>query len=305
VRKFSYFKKKLYKTPLVEEVTWADEFMLKGNNYEMPCFLVYGESRIKSGGEICYFDTLGTASFSLITGGRGIFTVNVRNIPVGPGDLLLCRSNLSHRLKATYGACLTKVYCAIYGNILMTHLSNNCIPPEIYVIHDATSAFSPVFARVKKLLADATEKGIDTNIQSLLAYEFLYILMENCRPVLTGANENFNNFLHLLMQTLMKTHTLESMASKYSCSVPTLIRLFHKHCGMPPLKYLKKIRMEYAAQLLSHPDLSLKNIMEYCGYSDKSYFIREFRAFFNTTPLKYRKQLGGKREFMDGLRLPL
>ncbi len=52
---------------------------------------------------------------------------------------------------------------------------------------------------------------------------------------------------------------------------------------------LKKCRCEKAAQLLLETDLSVKQIIELCGYENDSFFRKNFYAEFGKTPLEYRK----------------
>jgi AraC-like DNA-binding protein len=48
------------------------------------------------------------------------------------------------------------------------------------------------------------------------------------------------------------------------------------------------MRMQYALQLLSSNSMQIKNIEEECGYRSTSFFIKEFKKYFNETPRNYR-----------------
>lgn len=66
---------------------------------------------------------------------------------------------------------------------------------------------------------------------------------------------------------------------------------FKKMLGIPPTKYIIKLRMQYAIELLENSDLSINEIALMCGYKDTNFFIRTFKEIFNVSPLVYRKSL--------------
>ncbi len=69
-----YYKKRLYRSELVTETSWADRFMLKSSGLKLPCLLVYGETVMKSRASAGGFDQQGY-SFNLVTGGEGVFHI--------------------------------------------------------------------------------------------------------------------------------------------------------------------------------------------------------------------------------------
>lgn len=55
-------------------------------------------------------------------------------------------------------------------------------------------------------------------------------------------------------------------------------------------KYIKKVRMEKAKDLLLNTPLSVKEISKRVGYSSDSYFCKSFFKDFEITPDKFRNQ---------------
>ena len=58
--------------------------------------------------------------------------------------------------------------------------------------------------------------------------------------------------------------------------------------GHTPVEYLNIYRIDQASYLLRTGCEELINIAYSCGFKDFSYFIRMFKKFKGTTPLKYR-----------------
>lgn len=72
-------------------------------------------------------------------------------------------------------------------------------------------------------------------------------------------------------------------------SVSQLARLFRSQKGISPLRYLKQVRVERAAQLLHSSTEAVSLIGRRVGYRNASHFVRDFRVMFGVTPLDYRR----------------
>jgi AraC-like DNA-binding protein len=73
-------------------------------------------------------------------------------------------------------------------------------------------------------------------------------------------------------------------------SVSQLARLFRSQKGISPLRYLKRVRAERAAQLLLSGTEAVSLIGRRVGYRNASHFVRDFRVLFGVTPLDYRRR---------------
>ena len=63
-----------------------------------------------------------------------------------------------------------------------------------------------------------------------------------------------------------------------------------KITGMSPNKYILKIKMEKARQLLIETDLSVSEVGYKIGVEDSSYFNRLFKNSYGMPPSQFRKQ---------------
>ena len=62
-----------------------------------------------------------------------------------------------------------------------------------------------------------------------------------------------------------------------------------KLTGMPPNEYIRKKRMERAAELLRDPALTISEVAYRVGFDDPNYFSRIFKDYYGITASKYRK----------------
>jgi transcriptional regulator GlxA family with amidase domain len=85
-----------------------------------------------------------------------------------------------------------------------------------------------------------------------------------------------------------RTLSLGEMAESVNLSPPYFCYLFKTITGVPPAKYLKTLRMQRAATLLTTTFLSVKEIVSRVGFSDDSHFVRDFKRIYGVTPSEYR-----------------
>ena len=84
--------------------------------------------------------------------------------------------------------------------------------------------------------------------------------------------------------------SIESLARE-ACMCDTLFRRKFKAClGMSPKKYLERIRMEYAMQLLGVGYFSHEQISEKCGYTNVKYFRTAFKTYVGRSISSYLKE---------------
>jgi len=73
------------------------------------------------------------------------------------------------------------------------------------------------------------------------------------------------------------------LAAGYFC------RFFKKAIGRSPMAYINEYRIRQSMQLLKETDLSVMEICLDCGFNNLGNFLRQFRKYTGTTPLKYKK----------------
>lgn len=72
-----------------------------------------------------------------------------------------------------------------------------------------------------------------------------------------------------------------------------LSTLFHKKTGTTFVKYLTRLRMMKAKELLAMPDIQVQQAAEKVGYYSTRHFTRLFTEFTGCYPSEYKKRFGG------------
>ncbi len=94
--------------------------------------------------------------------------------------------------------------------------------------------------------------------------------------------------IELMHDDPSRTFTLGEMAESVNLSGPYFCSLFKSITGVPPAKYLKSLRLQHAATLLTTTFLSVKEIVRRVGLTDESHFVRDFKRMYGATPSEYR-----------------
>jgi AraC-like DNA-binding protein/mannose-6-phosphate isomerase-like protein (cupin superfamily) len=94
--------------------------------------------------------------------------------------------------------------------------------------------------------------------------------------------------LELMRSNISRVITIGELASACHLSQPHFRRIFTRVLGAAPNDYLRRLRLEEAAQLLRRTNETVDAVAARVGYSDPSYFAQSFKAVMGMPPGKYR-----------------
>lgn len=162
---------------------------------------------------------------------------------------------------------------------------------------------SPWQARAIAAIADAWSAGVAEGP----GYEFearaalsrlCHLLYANVvAPVRGGAAsrrnaERLKRMMRFMQENLSGALSLSQIAASAAVSERECLRCFHEVIGVPPMRYLRQLRLERAARLLSTTEMTVAEVGSDCGFSEPSLFIRSFRSRYGQTPAAYRRAGG-------------
>ncbi|MFQ5900427.1 MAG: helix-turn-helix domain-containing protein [Thermodesulfobacteriota bacterium] len=85
--------------------------------------------------------------------------------------------------------------------------------------------------------------------------------------------------------------SLEQIANQASLSRHHCSRVFKKEIGISFSKYLTRLRVEKAKELLIQKGMSITKISSLVGYNEITYFERVFKKMTGLTPSTYRRKI--------------
>lgn len=93
-----------------------------------------------------------------------------------------------------------------------------------------------------------------------------------------------------LLDRLSDPPSLPDLAGAFALSPAQFSRLFKQHFGASPMRYLTRLRIDQAAELLHRTDLKLAAIAARVGYDDPYHFSRVFKQTTGLAPSAYRRK---------------
>lgn len=109
---------------------------------------------------------------------------------------------------------------------------------------------------------------------------------------LSKEDERFCRKLERIVDTRLRNPNLniDIIAAQFGIGRTNFYRKVRELTGMSPNDYLRKCRMERAAELLRTTDLPISEVCVQVGVPDAQYFSKVFKVYFATTPSIYREQ---------------
>lgn len=96
--------------------------------------------------------------------------------------------------------------------------------------------------------------------------------------------------INYIDQNYSEPITLSMLATKCYFNPSYISRQFKKFSGKGFKEYLTEKRITEAGKFLAETEMSIEEIQEKVGFSDKTRFFKEFSAYYDCTPGQYRKK---------------
>ena len=106
--------------------------------------------------------------------------------------------------------------------------------------------------------------------------------------------------LNYLDNHYLEEITIDRLSSAMNFSKHYLSHIFKEETGYSPMDYVISLRVNRAKTLLSNTDKNISEIALDCGYTDFSYFSKQFRKKTGIPPKQFREQC--RKEDNDGTR---
>jgi len=187
-------------------------------------------------------------------------------------------------------------------NILRIHFTLESIDPEIL------EGFFNLKDNVIYLTEDQIERTVsicnlikNNNIpgktgkmySSQLLQTLFFSLKDEFKPISNTYKDSplpIQKALIYIHSHFKENPQLEDIARSLYLTKNYLCALFKKNMGESYTSYLKKLKLNYAADLLRHSDLSITQIALDSGYATQAHFNRDFKSFFGMSPRDIRKE---------------
>ena len=106
----------------------------------------------------------------------------------------------------------------------------------------------------------------------------------------TASSDSLILVQNWINQNLNKMLSINELAERAAMSVRHFSRKFTQETGLPPSRYIAKVRLNKARTLLEETNTSVTRIAHQCGYQSSEILRRSFIRELNVSPTEYRKR---------------
>ncbi|MBO0356770.1 response regulator [Hymenobacter sp. BT186] len=106
-----------------------------------------------------------------------------------------------------------------------------------------------------------------------------------------SSSEKFlNNVVLYIERNLKNTNfSVEELSEQFGMSRGSMYNKILELTGMPPVEFIRSLKLDRAAVLLQESDLTISEVAYQAGFATPHYFTKSFKAKFNILPSDYRK----------------
>ena len=153
---------------------------------------------------------------------------------------------------------------------------------------------------ILRLIEDSWQAGYyekeeyEFTVRSNLSHIIALILSQNDPASLPLSEKQLrDNHRMKLMLQYIEAHLADAIeitdiAETAGISVSECLRCFKHSIGTTPIQYVKQLRIQRAAELLTYTTLSITEVAIECGFQEMSYFSKTFRQTHGCTPTEFR-----------------
>ncbi len=106
--------------------------------------------------------------------------------------------------------------------------------------------------------------------------------------------QRFAKAIDYIQSNVANRIDIKQLARLSALSDSQFRKRFKSQFRLSPQEFILRSRLQLAARLLVGSDMPIIDVAMNCGFSDQSYFTRQFRSFFQQTPKRYRTTWGQK-----------
>lgn len=249
------------------------------------------------------------AELTLITEGRCTYHVQLDTFEAKAGDILFVPPAALHSTTIPAGTQMQSVTYVFHMDFLGSSSTDICnlryltpirrhtllLPCLIPEDHPVFSRLRELFGRIEAVYA-GRPPGYELTLRALLLCTLSALIPygaeQDIRPQL---EDEHTAKLKLVLEYIGEHYgeelTIPQLSRLCFFSEYHFMRFFKKYTGTSCLEYIKNLRLEKAASRLARGGSSVLDISLSCGFSNLSYFYREFKKKYGMTPRQFIREV--------------
>lgn len=261
------------------------------------------------------------AEIGWIQEGEIDYDINFESFRVRKGDLLLIAPHILHAAHAVPGKRMVSESLVFHLDMLGYQTPDactiRCISPLqngkyrfVPVVHSGQPGYGELIACMEELLGcmqpreDAVSKAEEPAEELYrkellfrlfrLLYRYGYVVKNESGREDFAAEEKMKQVLTFIRSHYAEALTVGQLAGLCHFSETYFMSFFKRFAGMTCVEYINHYRLSQAARILVQTDRPVTEAALENGFRNISYFNRQFRRQYGTTPREYRKAAEGR-----------
>ena len=249
------------------------------------------------------------AEFTMITEGSCTYQIQFDTYDASAGDILFLSPAVLHSLSADPDHYMKSETYVFHMNYLGANAADICavryltpVVQQKLILPCIIRPEHPVYPELRNIFLEMNRAyenelpGFEMRLKALLLEAITGLLPygqeDTIRPrIETEHMGKLRQVLEFIGEHYSEELTISQLAGMCYFSEYHFMRFFKKYVGMSCLEYIKNLRLEKAAGSFAHGETSVMEASLSAGFSNLSYFYREFRKKYGMTPKKYIENL--------------
>ena len=233
----------------------------------------------------------------IVTAGEYLHHINGKTYPMREGNACFIRPDDSHMLLSSPSEAVAKHINLLITSDYAEKILDSYKPgfAETLVEEKNELSFRLPSSEVSKLIStclalQSSHVTYENKVfhSKIIVSHVINLFLEAKYPLFSSYPKWFTDLLLLLSDPRLRI-TIDEIAATTPYSASRLSRIFKDLMGVTIVDYVRRIKLNYAAELLKTTDLNVLEIVYELGYNSVSYFNHAFRDFFGVAPLEFRK----------------
>jgi AraC-like DNA-binding protein len=237
--------------------------------------------------------TFAYPALEFVADGQGTLDLGGQSHALRAGSVFVYGPGVGHAIASDARRPLVKYFVTFTGRRAESLLIDCGLSPGTHV---HTWAADAILALTDEMIATAarhTPRG--PALCALLLEQLLLRLAETTVPADAGGGRSFMTF-ERCRRYIDEHHptlaNLDAVATACEVDVSYLCRLFQRYHKQSPYRYLTRLKMTAAADLLQRPGRLVKEVAAELGFADPFLFSRAFKQVYGISPRHFQDRRG-------------
>jgi AraC-like DNA-binding protein len=228
----------------------------------------------------------------LVVEGEGEVILNGVRRALYPGVAFAYGPGIQHTIRTSPEKPMLKYYVDFAGRQAESLLTASGIGPGLSIHVSPVEEIVDLFENLQR--DSASEHPIASEVCLTLLKLMLLKLRERAIPAPVAeprALATYRRARGLLEQNALLWQSAEQAAAACGMTQEYLSRLFRKFGHTTPYRFLTRIKMGRAAELLLDANMKVQEVAEELGFSDPFHFSRSFKRVYGASPEQFVRRV--------------